>query len=94
MTEKSKIYESLILKHLKTVGLTPPALAMNVSETTVSRFQEEKIPQLAVFLDALGLKVVPQSVKCYSPDVIDPYIKIAKQHLAKLEGADSLEYDE
>jgi len=94
MNEKARKYESLILQRLAMVGQTPCALAMNVTESTVSRLQSEHLSKLTILIETLGLKVVPAEMKCYRPEDIDPYIQIAKQHMALINGADSLQWED
>jgi len=92
MHENARKYESLILQRLAKVGQSACATAMDVSESTVSRLQSEQLPKIAILLETLELKVVPVDTKCYRPEDIEPYILIAKQHMASIKGAESLEY--
>ena len=43
------------------------AVAMGVSDSTISRIKTERLEEVLVFLAHLGLKVVPQEFKCVDP---------------------------
>lgn len=94
MNEKARKFEALILQRLAKVGQTPCALAMDVSESTVSRLQSEHLKKFTLLIEALDLKVVPSEMKCYRPQDIEPYIQIAKQHMERINGLDSLQWED
>tara|TARA_R110002072_G_scaffold30569_4_gene95433 strand:- start:47 stop:334 length:288 start_codon:yes stop_codon:yes gene_type:complete len=94
MNDKARKYEALIMQRLAKVGQTPCALQMNISESTVSRLQSEHLGKVCLLLEALDLKVVPTEMKCYRPEDIEPYIQIAKQHMARINGLESLQWED
>lgn len=94
MNEKARKFEALILQRLARVGQAPCAEVMKVSVSTISRLQSDHLSNLVQLIDAIGLKVVPAEMKCYRPQDIDPYIQIAKQHMARINGAESLQWEE
>lgn len=61
---------SNILQRLASVGQKPVADALGTSEATVSRMKGEPLETFSGLLSVLGLKVVPASNRCYSPEHI------------------------
>lgn len=60
----------LVLQQLQEKGKAGAvAAAMGVSESTVSRLKNEHLGETFLMLAHLGLKVVPTSFKCVSPEV-------------------------
>lgn len=94
MNERARKYEALMLRRLASVGQAHCAAALSCSESTISRFQSEQLGRLCQLVEVLGLKVVPAEMKCYRPEDIDPYIQIAKQHMQRINGAESLQWEE
>lgn len=82
-----------ILQALATVGQASVAEAIGVSESTVSRMKDGELERLAQLLAALGLKVVPEAVKCYEPAFIESIFQLAKQRMAQVESASELSWD-
>ena len=87
-----------MLQRLASVGQGVVADAVGVDEATISRLKnpETKIGlrALATMLDRLGLKVVPLEMKCFNPADINPYIQLAKRHMASVQDAAHLEWDD
>ena len=83
-----------ILKGLASAGQARVAEAIEKDESAVSRMKEKDIPQLAKMLAVCGLKIVPESVKCYDPNFIGAVLYLAKGQLAKLENPSELEWEE
>ena len=83
-----------ILQRLASVGQVALAEALNVSESTVSRWQAEQAERCAQALAVLGLKVVPIEMRCFDPKQIDAILQLAKTQLAKIENTDQLAWDE
>lgn len=65
-----------------------------MSESTVSRFKAEQAEPFAKLLAALGLKVVPEHVRCYEPKQIEAVLALAKARLAQIESAEALQWDD
>lgn len=90
--------EKSILQQLASVGLSAPAAAIGVDESTISRLkgsdQRINFKSLSIVLSTIGLKVVPEGVQCYRPEDIDPYIALAKRHMNTIDGAEHLVWDE
>lgn len=90
--------EAVILQKVAEAGLSPIAKAIGVDESTVCRLKgnETKVgfKVFSIMLAFIGLKIVPVGVKCFRPEDIDPYIAIAKQHMAAMNSAEELIWDE
>lgn len=82
-----------ILQALATVGQGPAADAIGVSESTISRMKDGDLDRLAQLLAVLGLKVVPETVKCYEPKFIESIFQLAKQRMSQVESASELSWD-
>src|SRR5689334_12981521 len=82
-----------ILNGLGRAGQVNVAKAIEKDETTVSKMKDKELPQLARMLAACGLKVVPETVKCYDPDFIGAVFYLARSNLAKMETPAELEQD-
>lgn len=81
---------STILKALANVGQVRVAEAIGKDESTVSKMKDKDLPQLARILAACGLKVVPESVRCFDPRQIEAILHLAKARLAEIENSDQL----
>ncbi len=67
MRESARKIESSLLQRLSSVGQVTVAKAMDVSESTVSRFKDGQITVVAQLLAALNLKLVPADFKVVDP---------------------------
>lgn len=83
-----------ILNGLGRAGQTKVAEIIAKDESTVSKMKDKELPQLARLLAACGLKVVPDTVKCYDPEFIGAVFYLARSNLSKLENPSELEWDE
>ena len=63
--KKARKIQSLVLQALVTHSQVRVADLMGVDQSTVHRIREERLPQIAAFIAACGLKVVPQSANVY-----------------------------
>ena len=69
-------------------------MALGVTGATISRHKDQDLERSCQIIAALGLKVVPVDMKCYRPEDIDPYIQIAKQHMAMMNSIEQLSVDD
>lgn len=83
-----------IFQRLSEVGQSVVAQRLSVSDATVSRWKTEDAELCAKLLAEIGLKVVPIGLKCFSPAKITAILQLAKDHLAGIEKADELAWDE
>lgn len=86
--------QTLILQRLADVGLEPVSEAVKVDPSTISRWKGKEIPQLAVMLATLGLKVVPIEFRCYLESEIEALFTLAKSHITKMQHASELQEDD
>ena len=84
---------STILQRLASVGQTQVAQALSVSESTVSRMKEKELTELSKLLAVLGLKAVPEEMRCYRADAIDAIFTLARITVEKND-SQSLVWDE
>jgi hypothetical protein len=68
------------------------AVAMGVSESTVSRLKNDHLDSLCELLVHAGLKIVPVETKSLDEAQVNALLTLAKSHLASIENADDLEY--
>lgn len=92
--ERARKNLTLILQRLASVGQVAVAEGLSVSEATVSRFKAEQAEQLCKTLAILGLKVVPEAMRCYKPETIAAIFHLAKAHFAEIEKPEQLAWDE
>ena len=86
--------ESAVLNALQRVTGKAAAEAMEVSETTVSRFKNGELKEWSAFLAALGLKCVPEAMKCFDPKEIDAVLLFARRYMSEIKDADQLSWDD
>jgi hypothetical protein len=91
---KSRKYLSLTLQQLASVGGRAAAAAIGVHESTVSRMKDGELERYCRLVEALGLKIVSQEMKCYRPADIDPYIQLAKRHMEQVNSAEQLVWED
>lgn len=82
-----------MFKRLSSVGQNNVALAINTSESTVSRLAAQA-ETIAHMLAAIGLKTVPVEFKCYPPEELNAIFLLAKRQLASINKAEELAWDE
>ena len=92
--ERARKNLQAIFQALSSTGQAKLAEALGVSEPTISRWKSDQAEQCARALSALGLKVVPVTMRCFDPKQIDAILHLAKSQLAKIEGSDQLAWDE
>jgi len=79
--ERSRKNSTIILQQLASIGLKRVAGALEVDESTVSRLKNGEIEKHARFLAALGLKVVPNNVRCFEVGYIESLRYLARDQL-------------
>lgn len=92
--ERARKNLATIFRALSSLGQARLAEALNVSEPTISRWKSEQAEQCAKALAALGLKVVPEVVRCYQPKTIDAILELARARLDNVRSAEDLEWTE
>lgn len=71
LNERSRKNQSILLQRLAQTTQTTVALRLEVSESTVSRWVSKDLQTTAETLAALGVKVVPEEVKCFDPEHVE-----------------------
>ena len=92
--ERARKNVQAIFQRLSSLGQARLAESLGVSEATISRWKAEQVEQCAKALSALGLKVVPETARCFNPKKIDAILELAKAHLEGMNGSEGLEWDE
>lgn len=87
---RARKYEALILQRLASTGLAAAAMAAEVDESTVSRWKEKLIRQQCRVLACLGLKVVPDTMRCFDPADIDSILHQAQRWMQHVKSAEQL----
>ena len=89
--EKSRKAYSALLQALSDGGKQGAiAVALGVSDSTVSRIKTDKVEDALALLYLAGFKVVPQDVKCYRADYVEALHTMARMHITE---ARTLEWD-
>jgi hypothetical protein len=70
------------------------AVAMGVSEPTITRLKNDHLQNFALVLAHLGLKVVPAEYKCYNPDYVESILTLARAQLLENSAPKTLEWEE
>jgi len=91
--EKSRKYHSLMLQRIASLGQKTLAERLETSESTVSRFVNTDLEKFCAAVSALGLKIVPAEMKCYSSDTISALLNLTRDHLNQLETPEQLSFD-
>lgn len=86
--------EATVLNRLASVGLENAGAAVGIDPSTVSRWKGKEIPQLAILLAALGLKVVPVELRCYRETEIEALFALAKSRIERMHHAAELAEDD
>lgn len=69
------------------------AEAIGVSEATISRMKSEQLGQVAAVIAAAGLKVVPDSMRCYPAKKMNAILELARDHLNAVDDVEQLSWD-
>lgn len=90
--EKARKAHSALLQALQEGGKQGAiAVALGVSDSTVSRIKTEKVEDALNLLYLAGFKLVPADAKCYPADYVTALHTMARMHMT---AAKSLEWDE
>jgi hypothetical protein len=81
------------MQALASVGNAPVAFAVGCDEATISRMKPEKFEQFCQILAVLGLKVVPNNMRCFDVRDIEAILYQAKRWMEHIQGVDQLEED-
>lgn len=92
--ERARKNLALIFQRLSSVGQVRVAEALQVSESAVSKMKSGDLELFAKVLAHLGIKCVPDYVKCYEPKQMEAILALAKARLADIENCDELAWEE
>lgn len=76
--ERARKNERTILSALASAGQRNLAKDMGIDESTVSRMKQGDITTFSTVLAHLGLKAVPVSMRCYSPEYVEALQTLAR----------------
>lgn len=77
LREQSRKNETAMLQRLAAVGQRPVAEALNVSESTVSRWKDGDLERTALLLAYLGLQIVPTDHMMVDPHWLDAVLRLS-----------------
>lgn len=84
-TDRARKNHQAILRGLVSAGQVTVAKELQTSESTISRLKSDgDLERAAVFLAAMGLKVVPIAMRCYEPSVIQAIFVLARRKLERI----------
>ena len=92
--ERSRKFLALALQRVSSVGQRNIAEQLSTSESTISRLVSTELERVCQLLEVVGLKVVPQELKCYEPRKIAILHELAREYLNKMDAPDSLSFDD
>jgi len=92
-SERARKNNSTILQALARVGQVTVAERMRVSESKISRFKNGELTEIATFLGALDLKVVPTSARCFRPEFVNALFELAKDRMTTIQQPEELSWD-
>jgi len=74
----------VVLQRMQDAGIgAQVAVAMGVSEATVSRIKNERVEEVLLFLAHIGLKIVPTSYKCVDKETYD-FLTLTHQRIMRV----------
>lgn len=91
---RARKMQALIFQRLSELSATCIAEALGVSDATVSRMKNEQTESYTAFLAALGLKLVPESSKCFQPEYIEHLRYFARRGVELEAERAELQWDE
>lgn len=92
--ERTRKNEAAILRALASAGMLAVAGHLNVDESTVCRWKDKLIGQMAGLLAVCGLKVVPATMRCFDPADIEAILHQAHKYMESVRSADQLGWEE
>lgn len=92
--ERARKNLAAILNRLSKAGQSKVAEAMQVHESTISKWKSGDLENFAKLLAVLELKCVSSSKVCYTPKQVDVFILLAKERMAMIDSHRDLEEDE
>ena len=82
--------ESLVIQAFSRKGHELIAAEIGVSEPTVSRLKNEHLGNFVNALRASGLKIVPDTMRCYPEAQIEAIFQLARAHMAAMSTSRSM----
>lgn len=93
LDERARKNLASIFQGLSTVTQVKVAERLELSEPTISRMKEKEAAEMARFLAACGLKVVPERYECEDPVYLSSLKLLASRYLASVAPAPQLDQD-
>lgn len=94
LAEKARKVESNLLQGIHRSGQSRIAEAVGVSEATISRLKTEQLAQVAAVIAAAGMKVVPDTMRCYPAKKMNAILELARDHLNAVDSVEQLSWEE
>lgn len=92
MSARARKCLQALLQALESKGQDNVAAEVGLHESTISRLKSQFDPLCAV-IDTVGLKIVPQTLRCYEPKQIESLLFLARQRMADLDSVEKLEWE-
>jgi hypothetical protein len=92
-TVRARKNYSFLMQKLASIGNGPVAVAVGCDEATISRMKPEKFEQFCQILAVLGLKIVPEEMRCFNEADIAMFIHGSKRWMEHIQSVDQLEED-
>lgn len=93
--DRARLNASTVLRRLGQSGAQASiAVAMQTSESTVSRIKNDHLESVCSLLAHAGFKIIPIEMRCFSPSKVDALLTLAKGHLDTIKNVDQLQWDD
>lgn len=86
--------QSMVLRALASVGQASVAAQLGVNESTVSRWKDADIERFTRLLAVLGLKITPQSMRCYDERTLTAMLTLARQRMDQIENVEQIAWED
>lgn len=88
--DRTRRMESLVVQAFARKGHQVIADEIGTSEATVSRLKNEHLGHFVRALRAVGLKIVPDTMRCYPEPQIEAIFQLARAHMSQMQTSRAL----
>ena len=93
-TDRARKIETIVRRRTIQVGQATLARETQETESKISRLMNADLPLISNSLALLGLKVVPEEMKCYDRGQIEAIFMLARARMQRMESIEDLISDD